>query len=188
MDPQLPLVEVHPLDELVARSLSKPVFLSSVLGLFTVAALILSGVGTFGVLSYVVAQRMREVAIRLAVGASPKRIAVHFVAGVASVALTGVLCGTLVAVLGRTFLASQLFNVSDSDPTSYVTGIALALTASVCAALPAARKAAATDPAVVLKTRLASQLLRPLSGVAIVTVVSDYSHYFTLRRRERTIP
>ena len=151
VDGQLPLIEVRALDELVARALSRPVFLGGILGLFTAAAVLLSAVGTFGVLSYVVAQRLREVAIRLAVGASPRRIVMHFIYRVAAVSVVGIACGTLLALGGRSALASHLYGVSESDPTSYLIATAVALGASVLAALPAARRAASTDPAVVLK-------------------------------------
>jgi predicted permease len=152
VDPDVPLTQVRSHREFFETVFATPRFLGTVLGLFATAALILAAVGTFGVLSYAVTQQLREVAIRLAVGASPDRIRRHFLGRAMRSVLSGVVLGVVGAMILGRFLASQLYDVAPFSPATLVAGAVLVSGMAVLAAWPAVRRAARTEPASVLRS------------------------------------
>ncbi|HUF28304.1 MAG TPA: ABC transporter permease [Gemmatimonadaceae bacterium] len=146
LDPNLPLAELAPLEQLVASSMARPRFYTALLALFAGLALLLASTGIFGVLSYAVAQRTREIGIRLALGASAGGVVRMIVIRALVLAAAGVGLGIVVAVAMGRVIRSQLFGVSVIDPLT-LGGVVLVLGASAVAAswLPAQR-AAAVDP------------------------------------------
>jgi predicted permease len=151
LDPNLPLADLVPLDDLLTKSMARPRFYTSLLTLFAGVALALAAIGIFGVLSYTVAQRSREISIRMALGASASGVVRMIVRHAMTLAAVGVAVGILGALaLGRV-LRSQLFGVSVVDPVTFG-AVVLVLVASAAAAsyLPA-RRAAALDPASALR-------------------------------------
>jgi predicted permease len=151
MDPGLPVFNLTPMDEATAISLLPARVAGGLLTALGALALALSALGTFGVLSFLVRSRARELAIRLAIGATPRAIA-RMVVGQA-LAWTGV--GTAIGLamaFGLTrFLASFLYGVNPSDPVTFA-GVALliALVACAAAAIPA-RRASRQDPLATLR-------------------------------------
>ena len=150
LDPELPLFDVRTLTQrtetaLVARRSSAMLSLT-----FGVVALLLSAVGVYGVLAYLVNQRTREIGIRMALGSSPLAIFdLVLREGLLLVSLGFALGGTFTAMLKRS-LESQLFDVRVTDPLVLATAAAvLGTVALVACALPA-RRAAAIDPAIAL--------------------------------------
>jgi predicted permease len=150
-DPSLAVFGVEPLESTVARSVSQRRFAMLLLMLFAATALLLGAVGIHGVLSYDVARRRREIAIRMALGAPPGGV-VRLVAG-QSAALTAI--GLAIGVAGAfalaRFLSTLLFGVTPQDPiTLAAVGGVMATVACAATAIPAWR-AAHTDPAAALR-------------------------------------
>ena len=151
LDPNLPLVEPRPLTNLVTEAMARPRFYTSLLTLFATVALVLAAIGIFGVLSYLVAQRSREISIRMALGAPAAGVIRMIVRHAMTLAVLGVVVGGLGAIaLGRV-LRSQLFGVGVADPVTFAAVIAVLLGSSAAASYLPARRAAATDPANVLR-------------------------------------
>ncbi|MEZ4588815.1 MAG: ABC transporter permease [Gemmatimonadales bacterium] len=150
--PSVPVANVQTLDELLARSLAPTTFTMVVLAIAALVALVLGSVGVYGVLSYVVSQRTREIGVRMAIGASASQV--RRMVLLEGLAVLGVGGGIgLVAALALTrLMSSLLFGVEPFDPLTYgsVIGVlgAVALLASL---LPAAR-ATGVDPAVALRS------------------------------------
>jgi predicted permease len=146
LDPNLPLADVVPLNEMVARSIARPRFYTSLLTLFAAVALALSATGIFGVMSYAVAQQSKEIGIRMALGARTVDVLRNIVGRALILASIGVVAGVIAALaLGR-LIRNQLFGVSVFDPVTITTVIVVLLTSAAVASLLPARRAAAVDP------------------------------------------
>ena len=151
LDPNLPVADLNPLGQLLTTSMARPRFYTSLLTLFAGVALALAAIGIFGVLSYSVAQRAREISIRMALGAPAGGVVKMIVSRAMILASVGLAIGIVLAIgLGR-IIRSQLFGVSVFDPAT-LAGVVLVLLASAAVAswLPA-RRAAAMDPASALR-------------------------------------
>jgi putative ABC transport system permease protein len=151
IDPELPVARMQTLQQVVARSLSEPRFYMLLLAVFAGTALLLAALGIFGVMSYAVAQRSREIGIRVALGA-PRGDLLRMVLGQAVVlAVTGVAVGFVGAVALSRTMASLLFNLSSTDPLT-LSGVGAILTAvALLASYLPARQAAGVDPVVALR-------------------------------------
>jgi putative ABC transport system permease protein len=148
----MPVANVRTLEEIVARSISQPRFYTLLLALFAGVALLLAAIGIFGVLSYAVAQRTREIGIRMALGA-PGRVVRGLVVRQAMLfALVGVTLGTVLAFwLSTSLVSKMLFNTSPHDISTYV-GVAGVLTVvALLASYIPARRATRVDPIVALR-------------------------------------
>jgi predicted permease len=151
LDPDLAIADITPLTELVVRSMARPRFYTSLLSLFAAVALVLAATGIFGVMSYAVAQRAREISIRMALGALPGDVLRMIVGRALGLSAAGVVVGLTAALaLGR-FIQGQLFGVTLLDPLT-LGSVALVLGASAALAsfLPA-RRATKFDPATALR-------------------------------------
>jgi predicted permease len=138
-------------DDLISRSLSERRFSMVLLGIFAALALVLSSIGIYGVLSYLVGQRTHEIGIRIALGAQRRDVLKLVLGEGTKTALIGVAIG-LVAALGLTrLMASVLYGVSATDPLTFV-AVALVLTSVALAAcyIPA-RRAMRVDPIIALR-------------------------------------
>ena len=152
MDGNLPVGNVRTLETLVARSISQPRFYMTLLTVFASVALVLAAIGIFGVLSYAVAQRTREIGIRMALGAHQRTVVRLIVRDAMIMASVGVAIGTVAAFLLTEWLVAKLlFNTSPYDPATF-TIVAVALAAvSLAAAYVPARRATRVDPIVALR-------------------------------------
>jgi ABC-type antimicrobial peptide transport system permease subunit len=150
LDPDVP-VEVSRMTTLVERSTASRRFTLTVIGLFGAMALVLAAIGVYGILNHVVADRTREIGIRMALGASPGSVT-RLVFGGASVAvIAGVISG-VAAALGLTrFLRTFLFEISPLDLPTIATAVAVLLAVSLLAGWQPVRRAARIDPAVVMR-------------------------------------
>jgi len=118
---------------------------------FAVVALVLSAIGLYGVVSYGAVQRTRELAIRIAIGATRRRVLALVVGDVASFFVIGTVGGLALAFASSRVLASMLFDTAPSDPVTFVVvPIALGIVAALAALVPAYR-ASRTDPLIVLR-------------------------------------
>ena len=143
----LPLAAAETMQTYYDRSLARISFTLVMLAIAGAAALVLGVVGLYGVISYVVSQRRREIAIRLALGAQQRAVMRTFVRYGACLAAVGVLLGLAVAAATARFMSSLLYGVGALDPLTYV-AVAFALSAAaVLASWLPARRAAAVDPA-----------------------------------------
>jgi ABC-type antimicrobial peptide transport system permease subunit len=122
-----------------------------VLGAFGLSALVLAGVGVYGVLSYAMTRRRRELAVRMALGARPGGVRRLVVGSGLRLAAAGVAVGLVAAVMGGRVLTALLYEVSPTDPTTLVAvGATLLLAAAAASWLPA-RRATTVSPAEVLR-------------------------------------
>jgi predicted permease len=118
---------------------------------FAVLAITLAAVGLYGVLSYVVSQQIREMGVRLALGATAASVMAHVMRHGLRLTAIGVLCGTIAALALARVMTSMLYEVSPADPTTFVTGAALLLTIAALACYGPARRASRVDPIVALR-------------------------------------
>src|SRR5690606_33186829 len=139
-DPTLPIIRLGTLEDVLGDSLARPRFLMTLLALFGGLAAALGAIGLYGVLAYTVAQRGREHAIRLAIGASRATVFRGILGGGLLLAGTGVLAGAGIALVGVRVLESQLFGISARDPATFaLVAIGLLAVACIASGLPAAR-------------------------------------------------
>jgi predicted permease len=151
IDGDLAIADIIPLRQLVVRSLRTPRFYTSLLTLFAGVGLVLAATGVFGVMSYAVAQRTREISIRLALGALPRDVLRMIVGRALWLSAAGVGLGLAAALaLGR-FIQGQLFGVALLDPATLgAVSFVLAASAALASFLPA-RRATRFDPASALR-------------------------------------
>jgi putative ABC transport system permease protein len=152
IDPNLPVANVRTLEEVVARSISQPRFYMTLLAVFAGVALVLAAIGIFGVLSYAVAQRTREIGIRLALGAQHRTVLRLVVREAMLLALAGVAVGVVCAVLlSRSLVSSLLFSTSPQDPLTFAIVAAVLSAVALLASYIPARRATRVDPIVALR-------------------------------------
>jgi predicted lysophospholipase L1 biosynthesis ABC-type transport system permease subunit len=151
VDRQLPVTDIAPMDAIVARSLGLFRFGMVLTGALALLAVVLAAVGIYGVLSYLVGQRTREIGVRMALGATAWNVLQMVVRqGMLSVAL-GVAAGLGLALLSTRVLRSLLVGVSAHDPLTFIVApILLATVALVASSIPA-RRASLLDPVLALR-------------------------------------
>ena len=151
LDPNLAITEFTPLEQLVARSVARPRFYTALLALFAGVALALAATGIFGVMSYAVAQRAREISIRMALGAHVADVLRMVVGRALALAGVGLAIGIGAALaLGRV-IRQQLFGVPLLDPVTLGTVVLVLIVSAIVASLVPARRAAGLDPGTALK-------------------------------------
>jgi predicted permease len=151
LDPALALDNVQTLASVVTGSVARPRFAASVLGAFGLAALGLAVVGVYGVLSYAMTRRRRELAVRMALGARPGQVSRLVLGSGLRLAAAGVAVGLVAAVVGGRVLTALLYEVSPTDPATLVAvGVTLLGAAAAASWLPAWR-ATTVSPAEVLR-------------------------------------
>jgi putative ABC transport system permease protein len=150
-DPSLPIVKLRTMDEVFADAASRPRFLAELLGIFAALALVLAAIGTYGILSYSVTERTKEIGIHMALGATRGSVLGMVLGQGMRLTIAGLVAG-LVASFGLTrLLQAQLFNVKPTDPAT-LTAVAafIAVIAFVACYIPAQR-ATRVDPMVTLR-------------------------------------
>ena len=152
LDPNLPVADVRTMDDVVGTALSTPRFTSMLLSIFAALALTLSAVGIYGVLSYVVSRRTREIGIRVAIGAGRWQVLKMVMSGGVSLALAGIGVGLVMALGVTRLLRGLLHGVTPLDPATFVTvGAGLTAVAALASLVPAWR-ATRVNPVVALKS------------------------------------
>ena len=151
VDPTQPVYEVKTMDRVVAEAVSGSRFDFWLLGTFAAIALALAAAGIYGVMSYAVTQRTREIGIRMALGAQATAVHRLIVREGFVLVATGVIIGTVTALAVTRLLSSLLYGVGSTDPTTFIcVGVLLAIVALVASYVPA-RRAAAVDPTISLR-------------------------------------
>ncbi len=150
-DSTLPIIRYRAMDEVFAESVSRPRLLANLLGAFAGLALLLAALGTYGILSYMVSERRREIGIRMALGAAQRSVVQMVMGQGIAIAGAGLVLGLAGALALNRVMASLLFGVQPTDPATFAVVSATIVTVAVIACFLPARRAAQVDPMVVLR-------------------------------------
>jgi len=151
IDPDIPSRQVRTLESLVARELSDSRAMGTLFTVFGSAALALAGIGIFGVMSYLVARRTREISVRMALGADARNVVLSVTRSGLLMGGAGVLVGLLAAALLTRFVTSLLYGVQPVDPLTYATLSLFLLGIATLASYIPARRATRVSPVEVLR-------------------------------------
>jgi putative ABC transport system permease protein len=151
IDPDMPFGDIESLQSEVESSVDQPRFRAMLIGVFALLALALAAVGVFGLVSYTVTERTREIGIRVALGAAPRQVLVPVIREGITLALAGIGIGLVGALVAARALSAFLFGVGTSDPLT-LSGVALLmlLVATAASYIPS-RRALKVDPVVALR-------------------------------------
>ena len=152
LDPQLPGGDSDTIQSVLDRSTGQPRFRAFLLTAFAAMALLLAGVGLYGLISYTVSQRVPEIGVRLALGATPSQVASLIVRQGVVLALGGVVLGIVGAAAASRLLEGLLYSVSATDPLVYSLLATLLLFIAALACYIPARRAMKVDPITALRT------------------------------------
>ncbi|HKV24912.1 MAG TPA: ABC transporter permease [Candidatus Acidoferrum sp.] len=151
INPEVPVSELQTLPGWIDQAVAGPRSTASLFAIFAALALLLGAIGIYGVISYFVAQRTREIGIRLALGARRKEVLFMIVGQSARLAAFGVFTGLIAALLLTRLMSSLLYGVAASDPLIYSGVAALLLFTGLAASYVPARRATRVDPIVALR-------------------------------------
>ena len=151
MDPDVPLGNVRTMDDIVARSMIRLSFTMTLLGIAAVMALILSAIGIYGVISYIVGQRRGEIGIRMALGAHASRVGTLVVRQSIQFAIVGIVVGIGATLLMTRVLNSVLYGVSATDPTTLIVVSVVMLVIALLASYVPAQRAMSVNPVEALR-------------------------------------
>jgi len=146
LDPGVAVSDVRPLTEVLSGNVVEPRFRMVLVGGFAAAALLLAGIGLYGVIAYGVARRRAEIGIRIALGATPSSIRSLFVGRALRLAGLGTAAGIAAAIPAARLLSGLLYGVAPADPATLAASSGLLVAVAAFAALIPARRAAATNP------------------------------------------
>ncbi|HKW00476.1 MAG TPA: ABC transporter permease [Vicinamibacterales bacterium] len=152
LDPRLPVYGVQTVSEYVEQQTEQPRMSATLLGGFAILALVLAAIGVYGVLSYIVTQRTREIGVRLALGASRGEIVRQIVGQALALAAIGLAVGLAGAVALTRVLRTMLFEVSPTDIGTFATVAVVLGVIAVAAGLIPAKRASRVDPLVALRS------------------------------------
>jgi predicted permease len=151
VDTSAPIHRFLPLGDVIGDSLAYNRVTTMALALSALTALLLGAIGLYGVMSYTVSQQLREMGIRVALGASSRRMLGGVLASALEISGLGILAGSLLALGLNRFLASLVFGISTAEPSVFVTVAVVLVAAALLATLIPARRAGRVDPIQVLK-------------------------------------
>lgn len=151
VDPHQPVSAVRSMDDIVAGVLEDRNLNMTLLGVFAILALVLASLGIYGVLSYVVTERTREIGMRMALGASAGGVAAAFVKEGLALAGVGATAGLIAAFVSARGMAAMLYGVTPTDPRIYLACLVLLSSVAALACYLPARRAARVDPVVALR-------------------------------------
>jgi predicted permease len=151
VDPLVPTGPMRPMEQVLSHSLALRNFMRLLLSIFAGLALVLASVGIYGVISYAVSQRTREIGVRMALGARPADVLRLILGEGLRLVLAGVAVGIAAALALTKLLASLLYGVSDTDPLIFASVTGLLVGVSLAACFIPARRAMRVDPMVALR-------------------------------------
>jgi putative ABC transport system permease protein len=145
LDPQIPVYQVRTMEELSASAIAQPRFQSILLGSFAGIALLLTVVGLYGVLTYSVARRTREIGVRIALGATRRNVVVMVLARAMRLLVAGLALGLAGAVAEGYLIRTMLYGVQPTSPLLPLLASAVLVAVSLLAAYLPAQRAASVD-------------------------------------------
>jgi len=151
VDPQQPIYQVTPLDTVVSHSVAARRFNTGLIDLFAALAIALCAVGVYGTIGYWVAERAREIGVRMALGATRRAIRVMIVGRACALSAAGVALGIGLSLWTGRLLATLLFDVRPFDPATVALAALVVLATGAAAAYVPARRASAVDPLTVIR-------------------------------------
>ena len=152
LDPDLPIGDVNTIEQTIDRSTGEPRFRSYLIAGFALLALLLAAVGVYGLISFTVTQRVPEIGVRLALGASPRQVFTQVIGQGLKLAIIGIVFGLIAAAAATTLVQGLLFNTSATDPFVYGSLAVLLLTIAALACYVPARRAMRVDPMTALRS------------------------------------
>jgi putative ABC transport system permease protein len=151
VDPDLPFGDINPLEKEVTNSVAEARFRALLIGVFALLALALAAVGLYGLISYTVTQRTREIGIRVALGAAPRQVLLPTLRDGLLLALLGVGCGVAASFAVGRALSTFVFGIGTADPLTLAGVAALLLLVAATASYIPSRRALKVDPVVALR-------------------------------------
>ena len=151
IDKELPLFDVAPMDDLLAEETGLQRFEAAAVGLFAILALLLAGVGIYGVISYMVSQRTQEIGVRMAIGAQRGDVLRMVVRDGMFVAGAGMVVGIAGALALTRLMRNLLFQITPTDPITYSAVTVILVTVALLACFIPARRAMRVDPMAALR-------------------------------------
>jgi putative ABC transport system permease protein len=151
IDPDLPFGDINPLEKEVRSSVADARFRAMLIGVFALLALALAAVGVYGLISYTVTQRTREIGIRVALGAAPRQVLLPTLRDGLLLALIGVACGVAASFAAGRALSSFVFGIGTADPLTLAAVAALLLIVTAAATYIPSRRALRVDPVIALR-------------------------------------
>jgi putative ABC transport system permease protein len=151
VDPIVPTGSIRSMDQVLSHSLALRNFMMFLLSLFAALALTLATVGIYGVISYAVSQRTREIGVRMALGANPGDVLRLILGEGLKLVLAGAALGTVFALFATRFISTMIYKVSATDPLIFVSVITLLAVVSLAACYVPARRAMRVDPNIALR-------------------------------------
>jgi ABC-type antimicrobial peptide transport system permease subunit len=151
VDPAVPVADLQSLPAVLADSLGRPQLLALLFSIFAVIGVLLSAIGLYGVVAVRVGQRMREMGIRMALGASPRSLARGVVGQGLGYAICGLLVGTPAAFVVARYMDSVIFGITARDPLTFVLLPLLLVAVTALACYLPARRAARVNPTIAMR-------------------------------------
>jgi predicted permease len=151
LDPLLAIAHVRLMDQVADESIATPRFSFFLVGLFAGLAIVLAAIGTYGVISYSVSQRIPEFGLRLALGAPPGSVQLMVLLQAVRLAAGGTAIGLAIALLLARVMSSMIYNVSPTDPFTFVSVVTMVVAIALLACYLPARRAAKANPMVALR-------------------------------------
>jgi ABC-type antimicrobial peptide transport system permease subunit len=145
-DPEQPISDVRPMEDVLAGEMAPRRTQLQVLGVLAAVAVVLAGVGIYGLLAYTVAQRSQEIAVRLALGADPARVGRMILADGLRLALMGIVPGVLGAYAAARAMGALLFGVAPGDPVTFAVAAGVAMLMALAGTLVPALRAVRVTP------------------------------------------
>lgn len=151
IDPQQPIESIMTMESRLSATVAEPRFRSLLLVVFSSLALVLAAIGIYGVLAYGVAERTREMGIRIALGAAPRSVVRLVLASTARLTIPGLALGIGASLAATRLLKVFLYQIQPTDPFTFGAATIVLLVAALCAGYGPARRASRIDPVITMK-------------------------------------
>jgi predicted permease len=151
IDAGLPLADLRPLSEVVSAAIGQPRFTTLVMSFFAIIAFFLAALGLYGILAYSVEQRVREIGVRVALGADKREIFRLIIGAGMRLALVGAAVGVPSALALTRLMGRMLSGVTSADPVTYIAVVGMLVISALLASYLPARRATRVDPIVALR-------------------------------------